>query len=552
MIPEQTTAIILAAGVNSAWMSAVTATRCPAMVPVSGRPVVHWTLDYLRRQGLRRAILGVRPEEHRLPRFVRQAFGKTCDIRFETITEDRGPGYTLLCCLRRVAAGSPVLVVLGDTIFRFGEEEGIFSRNLVLTAEAPDAARWCLADVDATGRVRRLVDKPAENPGNWPALIGVYYFCDKDPAERALEAKAVRARESLQISDALRPYFESDQGGPELYAREAGQWLDCGNPDFLSSSRRRLLEARDFNEITLDSVRGTITKRSRNTEKFIDEINYYRLLPQDVAVFFPRLLSFSISPSDPSVTMEYYGYSTLSEKWVFEELDARHWREIFELLSKVLECFAEHPMPVSGEVLTDIYWGKTLSRIGTFRGQSESFRELVDREKVLLNGRTLQGWPMLQRQMEDKLPGILGTARGGLIHGDFCFSNILYDPVSHLIKLIDPRGSFGRVGIYGDVQYDMAKLMHSLEGGYDFIVQDMFELTEGTDGYGLSLFLPDHQEEVWKEFERVFSGRYHFEHARLVEALLFLSMCPLHAGKPERQKAMWLTGLRLANEVLKL
>lgn len=39
------------------------------------------------------------------------------------------------------------------------------------------------------------------------------------------------------------------------------RWFDCGNPDLLTSSRRRLLQARSFNTIQTHELRGTITKR---------------------------------------------------------------------------------------------------------------------------------------------------------------------------------------------------------------------------------------------------------------------------------------------------
>src|SRR5690606_40930853 len=42
-----------------------------------------------------------------------------------------------------------------------------------------------------------------------------------------------------------------------------------------------------------------------------------------------------------------------------------------------------------------------------------------------------------------------------IMHGDFCFSNILFDSRSNRIKLIDPRGinANGEISIYGDQKY---------------------------------------------------------------------------------------------------
>ena len=67
----------------------------------------------------------------------------------------------------------------------------------------------------------------------------------------------------------------------------------------------------------------------------------------------------------------------------------------------------------------------------------------------------------------------------GVLHGDFCFSNILYDFRSSKIKTIDPRGMTpdGHQTIYGDICYDIAKLSHSVLGLYDWIVAGYYEVS---------------------------------------------------------------------------
>ncbi|ECP3589223.1 hypothetical protein FZH48_26620, partial [Salmonella enterica] len=65
-----------------------------------------------------------------------------------------------------------------------------------------------------------------------------------------------------------------------------------------------------------------------------------------------------------------------------------------------------------------------------------------------------------------------------ITHGDFCFSNILYDFRSQRIKLIDPRGInfYNELSIWGDIRYDLAKLNHSVIGRYDLIIAEHFSL----------------------------------------------------------------------------
>ncbi len=64
------------------------------------------------------------------------------------------------------------------------------------------------------------------------------------------------------------------------------------------------------------------------------------------------------------------------------------------------------------------------------------------------------------------------------MHGDFCFSNITYDFAIIRIKTIDPRGLTpnNELTIYGDTQYDIAKLSHSVLGLYDWIIAGYYHV----------------------------------------------------------------------------
>ena len=158
------------------------------------------------------------------------------------------------------------MIVLGDTLFEFPKEGvGLFESSFVLTNPIEDPTRWCLAKVDEARHVRRLLDKPADNPEALPALVGVYFLTDCGPARDALSTALEEGVASLQLKVALQPYIETQ----DLIAYPAGEWFDCGNLDFLTSSRRRLLQARSFNTIQIDDLHGTITKRSEHTAKFL-------------------------------------------------------------------------------------------------------------------------------------------------------------------------------------------------------------------------------------------------------------------------------------------
>ena len=144
-----------------------------------------------------------------------------------------------------------------------------------------------------------------------------------------------------------------------------------------------------------------------------------------------------------------------------------------------------------------------------------------------------------------------------LMHGDPCFSNILYDFKSKSIKLIDPRGmdANGRVTIYGDFRYDVAKLAHSVLGLYDFIIGGIFKYHENSP-YDLCFDIPINKDirDTQEYFKSLTFGEYSLNELNTYPIMinLFLSMLPLHKDNPTRQKALLANALRLYLEMFEL
>jgi dTDP-glucose pyrophosphorylase len=545
MVQSPRTAVVLAAGKTTPALGALFGKTSSAMIPVNGRPIIHWSMRYLRELGIEKVVVAAREEDDRLAKLLTQCFPNGPECEIVPISQDRGPGFSLLCCLERLVPGEPVLIVLGDTLFQLPALDGLFSSPFVLTSPIEESARWCLAEVDGDNHVRSLVDKVPVNPGDWPALIGVYYLDTADPARERLGEISDTDTRSIQLSDALEPYIREGR----LRAHTVAEWLDCGNIDMLTSSRRRLLATRSFNQVEVDELRGTITKRSANVRKFSNEINFYRLLPNDIAIFFPRVVAFDLAPKNLSITLEYYGYPTLSEMWVFESFEPSHWKAIFKTLREILQCFGAYGTELRDSEVFRFYWEKTEDRVAEFAAQDEIFRHWIEAGQLLVNGRPLRTWSALAERVKEALVSLSQGAPGRIIHGDLCFPNILFDPVSRLFKFIDPRGAFGEAGIFGDGRYDVAKLSHSIHGGYDFLIHEMFTVRFDAKAIELEQFFPPSRAGVLDHFAEIFGPEYDLRAIHLIEALLFISMCPLHADSKPRQAAMYATGLRLLNEL---
>ena len=193
--------------------------------------------------------------------------------------------------------------------------------------------------------------------------------------------------------------------------------------------------------------------------------------------------------------------------------------------------------------------GKTRKRLDEFAETSEL--NLNDIMKI--NGQTCEPVNVIAEQMADIVRRDSSEAPG-VMHGDFCFSNILFDARTNQIKCLDPRGSLdgGGITVFGDSRYDMAKLAHSVVGLYDLIIAGRYRLDESVDELGrvsfqLEFDLSDERLWLAKVFMEAKVRGLRFSDPVVIATMvsLFLSMLPLHADRPDRQRAFLANALLL-------
>jgi dTDP-glucose pyrophosphorylase len=543
---SQTTVLIPAAGRVPEGLLSLSNISCTALIPVAGRPVIYWTLTYLRKLGFRKFIMAVPKRGQFVEDFVECTVGRDCEYEFIVPPADGKLGDTVGALMEHCRTRS-ALVVLGDTSFQFSDPTVLANGEpFVLTAPVMESYRWCIAEMTPEHRVARLRDKVPGLQGSLQALIGVYFFPNIAIPRRAVTD--IASRDQRVDFTAL---LETVGKETPLRAFHAGTWQDVGHADRQAGSTVALLQRREFNELAVDPVLSLITKRSRMKAKFVDEINYLRLLPRELAVLFPRVVDFSIDWEDPFITMEYYGYSTLAEAFVYENIDAGIWENVFRHLFAILTGpFMKYQRPLTATVVRDFYLKKTRDRIDQLAG-SEMLMKLKNASGgVRINGKLRPSVNKVWPRIEADVARLAEGAQGGIIHGDLCFSNVLYDLRSQVCKLIDPRGSFGAAGVIGDPRYDVAKLYHSVYGLYDFITNDLFHVRDGENGeFIVDIRQRSSHRQVLERFERVFFPHYERRDILLITGLIFAGIPALHYDKPERQVAMFARAMEIFGEL---
>lgn len=318
------------------------------------------------------------------------------------------------------------------------------------------------------------------------------------------------------------------------------------------------LVTRAYNRFEIDEVRGMIRKLS-STPRLRDEINYYTKLSHahpDKSVFFPRLFDSVTEGEDFWMDLELYDYPNLGS-FLFINHPTLNWEEVFNNLQQVLSHWSStfpYTPWTKDEIRSaayDMYITKTeREQKALYDAEHSSMSGLFVDNTITINKVPYRSfnsiWSEVRSYIEEHMLSFTPT----LIHGDFCFSNILYGSGKKVFKFIDPRGSFGKMGIYGDIRYDVAKLYHSVDGTYESFITDRFNVIENDVGI-FELHILDTLD-VKKEFESAFFPHYNKKEIKILQGCIFIGMCARHYDSRERQKAMYLTGIRLLNEALSL
>jgi hypothetical protein len=449
-------------------------------------------------------------------------------------------GETVLAGLAKSKPGDAVVVHMADTLL---DMQGAPLGDAVYVQSRSDLYRWTSVSVDSTGCIKITNDRKEIGPcGPRPVCVGLFSFEDGDRlATELASALEHGAPEREPFFVALENYSSSHP----MDLRPTRRWMDCGHVDGYYESRLDYQNLRHFNTLSYDSVRGRVTKRSLNTEAFRKQVRWFKQIPDEVAPFVPRVFASS-DGADPFITMELLSIPTLSDLFVNQRLNLGAWNDVVRSISCIQTCFAENAVKnsLAPQLARVVYIEKTRSRLATYFTQNPSAKSYF----VYLGG---ERWAIgrvqqtLARFVEQS--GLLEIDELTPIHGDFCFSNLLYDQKMRLVKMIDPRGEFGVPGVFGDRRYDLAKLAHSYAGKYDFIVADRFSVEVESEG---RLRLHVHTNDYYTRVRSIFDAALLADSALrqqvyALQALLFLSMLPLHADKPRRQLAMLATGLEL-------
>ncbi|WP_205953336.1 capsular biosynthesis protein [Pantoea stewartii] len=490
----------------------------PAFLPVGNKRLYTYQIKHIRDENPSEKIFLTLPKSFNISSWDEK---NLADLSVEIIRIDEnfslGQSIAFSLASSCSAEDEHVVIYYGDTLLRSPLHLSETTRDVIYTAHSDFNYSWM------------VMNNAFE--GNESVFCGILAISKPQLLIRNLISSRFELSESLVKYNETTPFVQQ-------YRED---WLDFGHLNTYYDSKTIVSTARAFNELKINKY--YVEKRSTKKEKLRAEANWFSNIPEEMAYYAPMLISHGDENEAYKYKLEYLYSPTLTELFVYGNHPKTIWSHIIASCFTFIEKCYEIPANTSEEDFYTSLVTKNESRLDEFVKSNPRY------SKVVCDS---QGNKFYLKNILNEMHELIDEKSAPtFIHGDFCFSNILYDFKKNDIKVIDPRGiDFnGKLSIYGDIRYDLAKILHSAIGKYDYIISDRFIIMD--DGLVLTLKIPDSSANltdlIKKQFE---NSSFSYKEILAITTTLFLSMLPLHYDRPDRQAAFVATAINLYKEVI--
>lgn len=417
------------------------------LLPYRGKAILSHVIDQLPGS---KFILAVHHHADQLREYLRLAHPEEWFEFVDVGSVDApgaGPGKSLLLALEETYG--PALVVTSDTYFELPKLVR-WDRNWLGAGAvaASEQLSYCNLRTDEFGEVVEVRDKsPADD--SFVAWTGLMYLKDWESARDNLRRAQVACE--LQCSAAWRDL--------RFWVVEH-RWLDFGTKERYDAAA--LTEGYDYSK----PDEQTYLVGQRVVKFFADKKRVEARLKRW------HLLNKETVPTGIISEGRFISYELVPGRTFYEAGDPYKFKLLLSWLERKL-WNVRYLEGQRAELCHQFYYGKTKARTEDYLLHSRHDVTSVNGQPVELS------WPeLLDRVNWDKLTDGTFTT----FHGDLQFDNIIVQPNGGF-KLIDWRDDFAGHS-YGDLRYDLAKLLSGATFDFDLVKRFLFSVTfQGTSAY---------------------------------------------------------------------
>jgi hypothetical protein len=422
---------------------------------------------------------------------------------------------------------TPLHILFGDTLFT----EIPTGDDIVGISNVKDSYNWAFVTNDDLEWIKESENQT--NPDSNNVVNGYFKFSKPRQLIRNI------TQSNWHFLDGLNRYHTNIG----LTTVKSDCWLDFGHVNTYYRSKAEFTTQRAFNELLIDPK--WIEKSSSKSIKIEAEANWFASIPAPLRNYIPQFLGANYENDSVSYRLEYLHQTALNELFVFGELPTVIWQQIINrCLEFIIDCRKfTVTETITTNTLDELFINKTKKRLDEFC-QSKG---ISSQQVWYFNSGLSISIQDILKESQKYLPS--DDLEHSVLHGDFCFSNILYDFRAGRLKTIDPRGLSlnNELTIYGDTRYDLAKLSHSILGMYDWIVAGYYTVEIKNKCINFEIAGIAKHKATQQLYIDLIGKKFGLSALNLyaMQIQLFLSMLPLHADDSARQDALLANVFRL-------
>ncbi|MDP7116340.1 MAG: sugar phosphate nucleotidyltransferase [Candidatus Woesearchaeota archaeon] len=214
---------VICAGGHGTRMMPCTKVTNKHLLPVYSKPMIYYPLQTLIDAGIKEVLIISGPG-HAGDFLNLLGSGKKFGVKLSYALQEEAGGIAQAVAMSEdFADNQPIAVILGDNIFEdtFNFSDFKFGARIHIK-EVPDPERFGVAEVDPSGKVKSIEEKP-QNPKSNFAVTGLYIY---DPRVfDIIKNLKPSGRGELEITDVNNAYLEGNQMDGRVVN---GYWTDAG------------------------------------------------------------------------------------------------------------------------------------------------------------------------------------------------------------------------------------------------------------------------------------------------------------------------------------
>lgn len=421
-----------------------------------------------------------------------------------------GPGFSLLKCKEHLQ--SPFILYTADTIVL--EDIPVPDTNWMGIAPVKNTEPYCTVQIQ-NNQISALEDKTKNN--NKFAFIGLAGIHDYEIFFQALGDDATTLNGEIEVSNGFKGLIASRVLSPIGFT-----WFDTGTIENYRRTNKRFSGENKFDfskgkgDEFLYFIEGKVIKFFANEQ-----------IASDRCERAEKYLN-NLCPNIESRRGGFYVYQKVDGRVLYDVLNRKTVADFLQWalthLWQKIELSTDDTQRFQ-KACKQFYQEKTNKRLEAFYAKTG-----IKDAPISINGVLVPALKTLFEQVDwDLITAGVPTK----FHGDLQFDNILATNNSAHPKenfvLLDWRQDFAGLLSHGDLYYDLAKLYGGTLISYKLIKEAMFSFDMNENNVCYNYYLKNDLVEAREEFEHFLdSNGFDTNKVRLITALIFLNMSPLH------------------------